>query len=349
MLAYILGWGIFVIVLLKLTKPYVLVRAGTVVLLERGQQFFRELKPGLHPIVPFYDRARRVYWQHRTTQRGRDVIVKYESDEVETTEQLFELPFGDFYTKDTVEPVGLQMTVSFQVVDAQAAVYSVPDLHRHMENELTSRLREVVARLTCEELATKQVVEKGMKSENGQKVWEPYGIVVVSCRVVALELPQKLVDANTDTACKTRQCRTDIASMALLQEREAAQLEHDIKLVGKRGELQVAEIKATQHAEEAHDEYRVRRRRAEQEQQMTHLKAYVELVRSSGLPPEFFIQLMEKEALQKLATRGAAEASAGGAGGLTTIYVPHSMGLNALPPPTTIDTKTQMTSLGGSK
>jgi regulator of protease activity HflC (stomatin/prohibitin superfamily) len=283
MLIYIIGLGVFVAVLFKWwgVKPFVLVRAGTVVLLERNQQFYKELRPGLHPILPFYDCARRVAWQHRTTVRGRDVMARYESDAIEMTEQLFELPFAEFYTKDEA-PVGLQVTVSFVIVDARAAVYSVPDLHRLMETELTSRLCAVIERLTRAQLA-KPLIEKHMKSENGAKVWEQYGVQITTCRVLDLELPQP----NTDT----------------------------------RGEP------TPQADEEEHDACRLRRRRVEQEQEMAHLRSYVELIRGSGLPPEFFIQYMEKQALHKLVARHDHQ----GDNRLTTIYVPH--GLNALPSP----------------
>jgi len=343
MLPYIVASVILLVFAYKVLgfKFFIIVRAGTVVILDRGQQFFKELKPGFHWIVPYYDCPRRVHWQHNTTQRGHDRIVKYESDEILTTETPFELPYTDFYTEDNFT-VGVQMHFTYQIDDAQAAV-SVPNLHQHMETELTSRLAEVMRRTKCAAL-DKVLIENKMKSENGAKAWQDYGLHIIRCRVFDLVQPQQMTSTNTDAVIKNTQYQTDIESMALANKHADAQLDHDLKLVGKRSELTVAEIKATQCAEAAHDEYRLRRRKTELQLELDHLADYVKIVKASGLTPDFFIQLMDKEALHKLADNSGGDGggvqgdnNTGGGGGagcsrVTTIYVPSTLGTTALLP-----------------
>lgn len=317
-------------------KFFIIVRAGTVVLLDRGQQFFKELKPGFHWVVPYYDCPHRVHWQHNTTVRGQDRIVKYESDEILTTETPFELPYADFYTEDNFT-VGVQMHFTYQIDDAQLAVYTAPNLHQHMETELTSRLAEVMRRTKCAAL-DKVLIESKMKSENGVKVWQEYGLHIIRCRVFDLVQPQQMTSTSTDAVIKNTMYTADIESMELANKHAVAQLDHDLKLVDKRSALTVAEIKATQCAEAEHDEYRLKRRKKELQLELDHLGNYIQLVKASGLPPTFFIQLMDKEALRNLAACGSGDnssgdGSAGGSGGnrVTTIYVPSTLGAALLP------------------
>lgn len=325
MLPWILGVSFVLAVMWKALgfRFAVLVRAGTVVMLDRGQQFYRELKPGLHWIVPYYDTPHRVHWKHLTTERGQDKYVRYESDEIETTEQMFVLPFTECYTQDNAL-IGIQMRVTYTVVDAQTAVYTMPDLHQAMETELLSRLHDCVKRVACSVL-DKVAIERAMKSDNGHKAWQPYGIQIGQCRVLDIVLPQRQVDASTDTVVKTARYEADIASMELANKHAETQLQRDIVLVSKRAELTVAEIKAAQSAEVAHDEYRVKRRRSELDLELEHLGRYVQLVKASGLPPDFFIQYMDKQALQRLAAAGGG-GSEDGPSTITTIYVPSTLG-----------------------
>ena len=318
MLAEILGWSFVVIFLLKVFKPFIIVKHGTVVMLDRFQSFYKLLKPGFHFVVPYLDVPHLVHWEHNVMVKGQWDTEVYESECIKTTECIFDLPSLDLYTADNVV-VGVLFSVNYTITDAKKAVYDVSDLHKTMQRELETKLVKVVGGIKCDDLDGIKI-EQGMKSSNGKDEWLEMGVKIGRCRTLEMKLPRRLDNACEASIEKETECKSDIASMAMTYERTVLRIENDIKVARKYAELRQVEADGEAELYEKQCKLDRKRRDAKLAYRVEELRAYSDLVKASGVPPEFFIQCMDKRALLKLAS------AEGGATTTTRLFVPITLG-----------------------
>jgi regulator of protease activity HflC (stomatin/prohibitin superfamily) len=300
---------------LYFVHPYIIVDQGTVVILQRWQKFYKLLEPGFHPIVPWLDVPLTVHWQYREQSRNGKVVTKtYKSDCINTKECTIYLPYTEYYTNDDVI-IGTAMAVNYTIRDAKKAVYETSDLYQTLQNDLAEQLQDVMTRMKCGEVDG-VAIGKAMKSANGKDVWERYGVKIGKCRATDLRMPPSIDEANTNTIEQARQHHSDIAMADVAYASEMKQLDLTSKLQDKEHEIRMNELNRELKLQDKRDELRSQRHTSK----MKRYQAFANVVKGSGLPPEFFINWLDKKALKQLVKRGDQ------GGNLSTIYVPTSMG-----------------------
>jgi regulator of protease activity HflC (stomatin/prohibitin superfamily) len=315
MLAYIIGWGFVIVMLLWWLKPWVLVPHGTVVMLDWGQTYFKTLQPGLHVIMPFLQSPRKVHWTHDVTIHGRWQKVTYASEEIKTTECFFELPFLDVYTKNNVG-IGVQMTVSYTIIDPKHVVYEVQNLFGKMQTELESTLRDIMLNVSFEAF-NKNKIEKAMMDRNGRDVWGLYGIRIDSCRMVDYKLARQLEEASTINAEESDRRKAEISTMDLVYECESSKLDKEIKIAEKRNRLALIQAENDLAVENVRHEAERKRRQQRADDETAVLQQRVSLVKTSGFSEHFFIAYWDKQAMLALTASGGSERA--------VIYVPSTL------------------------
>ncbi len=141
---------IFLIVLL--TKATLLVRQAEVILIERLGGFQKSLHSGLHFIIPFIERPRRVLWTFaKEDSKGRHISRDtIELERIDLRESVYDFPKQNVITKDNVT-MEINALLYYQITDPKAAVYEVTNLPLAIEKLTQTTLRNVIGSLDLDE------------------------------------------------------------------------------------------------------------------------------------------------------------------------------------------------------
>jgi regulator of protease activity HflC (stomatin/prohibitin superfamily) len=138
MTSFILLFLAFVVIaaLIVAAKTIRIVPQATVLVLERLGSFSRVADSGLHILVPFFDRARSVYWTG----------VRPGLTQIDLREQFTDLPLQPVITKDNVT-IAVDSIVYWQITDPIKAVYEISDLTGGIMQLALTAMRNVIGEL----------------------------------------------------------------------------------------------------------------------------------------------------------------------------------------------------------
>ncbi len=140
------------IVLLKATY---LIKQAEVVVIERFGEYYKTLNAGLHFIVPFIDRPRRVLWSFvKEDPRGQH-IYRY-TDHVERLnlrESVYDFPKQNVITRDNVT-MEINALLYYQITDPKASIYEITNLPLAIEKLTQTTLRNVIGSMDLDETLT---------------------------------------------------------------------------------------------------------------------------------------------------------------------------------------------------
>jgi regulator of protease activity HflC (stomatin/prohibitin superfamily) len=128
----VIGVGLALIVLVALARAVRVVSQATAGVVERLGRYSRTLEPGLHFLVPFIDRVRKL---------------------VDLREQVIAFPPQPVITKDNVT-ISIDTVFYFTIADAFRATYEVANLLLAVEQLTVTTLRNVIGSLSLEEVLT---------------------------------------------------------------------------------------------------------------------------------------------------------------------------------------------------
>lgn len=135
-----------------------LVNQAEVIIIERLGKFSRILTPGLHSIVPFVERPRRVLWSYVTEAEGkRHYRYTKMFERLDLRESVYDFPRQNVITKDNVT-MEINALLYYQITDPKSAIYEIDNLPLAIEQLTQTTLRDVVGSMTLDETLTSRAL-----------------------------------------------------------------------------------------------------------------------------------------------------------------------------------------------
>lgn len=172
-----IGLGILLIpIALLLYASLYLVRQAEAIVIERLGKYHRTLGPGLHILIPFFERPRKIYWTYTVedtqTRRYRSgenddlprkeyTKLKLSTYRIDLREAVYDFPKQYVITKDNVT-MQINALLYYRIFNPKDAVYQVENLPEAIEKLTQTTLRNIIGSLDLDEslVSRDQINEK---------------------------------------------------------------------------------------------------------------------------------------------------------------------------------------------
>ncbi len=149
-LTIILGLALLVALAVAKNALFV-VNQGEVIIVERFGKFDRILKPGIHFLIPFFERPRDICWTFiRSNAQGKSTVSTVFLNRIDMRESVYDFPRQNVITKDNVT-MEINALLYYQITDPKAAVYEVANLPEAIEKLTQTTLRNIIGHLDLDE------------------------------------------------------------------------------------------------------------------------------------------------------------------------------------------------------